>query len=247
MYEKRASPGSARALSSQTAWSRVAVEARRTRPRGRTRSQACGGARALPRRAGAPRVDRAPRPGPGRASGRGSCAAASARARWRSTRGGTGRPRAAACGARSPMTTSLGVHAVTRSVGRHRADDQRVVADGREALRDAGEQAAAVVVDRAQAPVHDLGRVLDRAARDVGERLVAEADAEHRQPARAARRARRRRRARARGGRGPGEMTMLSTASAASSSHDSSSLRTTIGSSPLTSPSRWKRLKVNES
>ena len=46
---------------------------------------------------------------------------------------------------------------------------------------------------------------------------------------------------------GPGEMTMLSTASAATSSHDSSSLRTTIGSSPLTSPSRWKRLKVNES
>ena len=66
-------------------------------------------------------------------------------------------------------------------LGGQRADDQRVVADGREALRDAGEEAAPVVIDRAQAPVHDLGRVLDRAAGDVGERLVAEADAEHRQ------------------------------------------------------------------
>ena len=46
---------------------------------------------------------------------------------------------------------------------------------------------------------------------------------------------------------GPGEMTMLSTGSAASSSHVSSSLRTTIGSSPPASPSRWKRLKVKES
>jgi hypothetical protein len=46
---------------------------------------------------------------------------------------------------------------------------------------------------------------------------------------------------------GPGEITMLSTGSAASSSQVSSSLRATIGSRPLTSPSRWKRLNVNES
>ena len=48
-------------------------------------------------------------------------------------------------------------------------------------------------------------------------------------------------------GPGPGEITKQSTPSAASSSHDSSSLRTTIGSSPVTSAIRWKRLKVNES
>ena len=81
------------------------------------------------------------------------------RARWRSTRGGTARPTAAASRCSSPITTSSGVHAVTRSVRGHRADDQRVVAHGREALRDAGEQAAPVVVDRAQPAVHHLGRM----------------------------------------------------------------------------------------
>ena len=50
---------------------------------------------------------------------------------------------------------------------------------------------------------------------------------------------------RGRSGRpGPGEITTFSGASRTSSSHVSSSLRTTIGSSPLTSPSRWKRLNV---
>ena len=62
----------------------------------------------------------------------------------------------------------------------YRADDQRVVAHGGEALRDAGEQAAPVVVDRAQPAMHDLGRMVDGAAGDLGERLMAEADAEHR-------------------------------------------------------------------
>ncbi len=77
------------------------------------------------------------------------------------------------------MTTSSGVHAVTRRAGRHRADGQRVVADRGETLRDAGEQAVAVVMDLAQAPVHDRGRMVDLPARRVRERLVAEADAEH--------------------------------------------------------------------
>ena len=63
---------------------------------------------------------------------------------------------------------------------RHDADHERVVADGEEVLRDPGEQRAVVVVDAAEAPVHDLGRVLDRAAADVREVLVPEADAEHR-------------------------------------------------------------------
>ena len=63
---------------------------------------------------------------------------------------------------------------------RHRADDQRVVTHGEEVLRDPGEERARVVVDRTQASVHDLASVLDRAARHVSERLVAEADAEDR-------------------------------------------------------------------
>jgi len=65
-------------------------------------------------------------------------------------------------------------------VRRHRTDGEGVVAHGREALRDAGEQAAPIVIDLAQPPVHDLGSVADRAAADVGERLVTEADAEQR-------------------------------------------------------------------
>ncbi len=80
----------------------------------------------------------------------------------------------------SAITTSSGVHAVTRRAAGHRADHQRVVADCREALRNALEQAAPVVVDRAQPAVHHLRRMVDRAAGDVGERLVAEAHAEHR-------------------------------------------------------------------
>ena len=63
---------------------------------------------------------------------------------------------------------------------RHRADGERVVAHGGEALRDAGEQAVPVVMDLAETPVHDRGRVVDRAAGHVRERLVAEADAEDR-------------------------------------------------------------------
>ena len=62
----------------------------------------------------------------------------------------------------------------------HRADHQRVVAHREEALRDAGEEPAPIVVDGAEAPVHDLGGVLDGTARNVRESLVAQADAEHR-------------------------------------------------------------------
>ena len=131
---------------------------------------------------------------------------------------------------------------------RHRADGQRVVAHGREALRDAGEQAAPVVMDLAEPPVHDRrarGRSRRRRrGRAPGGRGRRRAPA----PRRAASTSSETPTSRPRSGRpGPGEITMLSTASAATSSHDSSSLRTTIGSSPLTSPSRWKRLKVNES
>jgi hypothetical protein len=65
-------------------------------------------------------------------------------------------------------------------LGRHRADGERVVAHGREALRNPGEQPAPVVLDLAQPAMHDLGRVVDRAAGHVGEGLVAEADAQDR-------------------------------------------------------------------
>jgi hypothetical protein len=64
-------------------------------------------------------------------------------------------------------------------VGGRRADHERVVAHGREPLRDARKQPAPVVPDRAQAAVHHLGRVLDRAAGHVSERLMAEADTQH--------------------------------------------------------------------
>jgi hypothetical protein len=61
-----------------------------------------------------------------------------------------------------------------------RLDDERVVAHGAKALRDAVEERVAVVEDRADAPVHDVRAGHDAGAREVGERLVAEADAEHR-------------------------------------------------------------------
>jgi hypothetical protein len=131
----------------------------------------------------------------------------------------------------------------TEALG-HRADDQRVVPNGHEALRDPGEQRALVVLDRAEAAVHDLAGVLDRAAGDVRERLVAQADAQHRHLAVAQRVEGHADVTRVLGPSRPGEMTMFSTSRAASRSHGSSSLRTTTGASPLTSPSRWKRLKV---
>ena len=59
-------------------------------------------------------------------------------------------------------------------------DRERVVAHNREALRDAREQALAVVLDGAQSPVHDDRRAAYRAVEQVTESLVAEAHAEHR-------------------------------------------------------------------
>ena len=103
------------------------------------------------------------------------------------------------------------------------------------------------MVDRAQAPVHDLARVLDRAARYVGESLVAQADAEHRHVGATERVQGDTDVARVLRPAGPGEITTLSAPRAASSSHGSSSLRTTTGSLSLTSPRRWKRLNVYES
>ncbi len=63
----------------------------------------------------------------------------------------------------------------------HRAGDrQRVVANDREVLRDAGEEAGLVVADAAEAPVHRHRRGADAAVEQVADPLVAEADAEHR-------------------------------------------------------------------
>ena len=47
-------------------------------------------------------------------------------------------------------------------------------------LRNLRATGAAVVMDLAEAPVHDRGRVADDTAGDVGECLMAEADPEHR-------------------------------------------------------------------
>jgi hypothetical protein len=86
--------------------------------------------------------------------------------------------------------------------------------------------------------------VLDRAAEGVRDLLVAEADAEDRHVGLPQHLERDPGVARVLGAARPREITMLSGARPTSSSHGSSSLRTTIGSSPLTSPRRWKRLKV---
>ncbi len=59
-------------------------------------------------------------------------------------------------------------------------DRERVVAHHREVLRDAVEQPAAVVLDGAQAAMHDHRRAAHRAVEQVPEALVAEAHAEHR-------------------------------------------------------------------
>ena len=57
---------------------------------------------------------------------------------------------------------------------------ERVVAAGFELVREAGEQAAAVMPDGASLAVHELPRGLDLAAEGFDDRLVAEADAERR-------------------------------------------------------------------
>jgi hypothetical protein len=89
--------------------------------------------------------------------------------------------------------------------------------------------------------------MVDRATGDLGERLVAEADAEDRKLRAPEHLQRDADVPRVVGTpRGPA-ITTLSTGEAASSSQARSSLRTTMGSRPLTSPSRWKRLKVKES
>ena len=60
------------------------------------------------------------------------------------------------------------------------ADRKGVVAHDREALRDALEQARAVVLDPAEAPVHHHRRALHGPVEQVTEALVAEAHPEHR-------------------------------------------------------------------
>jgi hypothetical protein len=61
-------------------------------------------------------------------------------------------------------------------------DDEGVVPDRLKCLGHPGEQPAPVVLDRAQAPVHRLARVLHPAARHERERLVAQAHAEYGDP-----------------------------------------------------------------
>ena len=60
---------------------------------------------------------------------------------------------------------------------------QRMVAGGGERRRQVGEHAGPVVLDRAQLAVHHLPRAADRGAERLGDRLVAEADAQDRDAA----------------------------------------------------------------
>ena len=81
---------------------------------------------------------------------------------------------------RSPMTTPSSVRALTISAGghallRHR---QRMVARGGEGRGEIGEDAAAIVQDRAGLAVHQARRADDLAAEILPDRLMAEADAE---------------------------------------------------------------------
>ena len=98
---------------------------------------------------------------------------------------------------------------------RHRRRGERVVAAGREAVRQAGEDAAAVVARRRVAfPWTSVRAGADLAAEHVDDRLVAEADAEHRHAARRRPAPSPPRRRRSRAGPGPGEMTRCDGASA---------------------------------
>ena len=87
---------------------------------------------------------------------------------------------------RPPAVTERHEHAVRRPGDRlerlrqRLADAQRVVAHRREALGDAGEELRAVVVHRAQPPVHHLRRGPHVASAAVREPLMPEADAKER-------------------------------------------------------------------
>src|SRR5688572_28055838 len=63
-------------------------------------------------------------------------------------------------------------------------DDQGVVTRGRERARDAGEDAAPVVLDRRRLAVHEARRADHLASEDLADALVAETYAEDRDPAR---------------------------------------------------------------
>ena len=144
------------------------------------------------------------------------------------------------------MTTPSGVHAVTRSSGGQRADDQRVVADGREVLRDAGEQRARRGGWGSGARASTSG-ACSIVPPYVGEGLVPEADAEHRHLERAQHLERDAGVARMLGPSGPGrdhDVVRMQRREVVPRqlvvAHDDRL-------SPLTSPRRWKRLNVFES
>ena len=174
---------------------------------------------------------------------RGSCAVAACRPPVSTDSGWNWTPSAGSSRWRRPMITSP-VRAETSSVsGRSRVDDQRVVATGHERGFEAREDRPAVVLDLGGLAVHRLA-AHDLAAEGRRERLVAEADAEHRRAApprsggspRPTRRPRRACTAPAR----------RSPRSGARSSSSSTSLRTTSSSAP-SSPRYCTRLYVNES
>ena len=83
---------------------------------------------------------------------------------------------------RTPITMPSRVPgAELEALGQRLVDDQGVVARGRERVGQAGEDAAPVVADLVGLAVHRGAGAAHHAAVDLADRLVAEADAEHRQ------------------------------------------------------------------
>ena len=122
---------------------------------------------------------------------------------------------------------------------RRRASGSATASNG---LGDAGEDAAAVVLDRRRLAVHRRRRAHDRAAERGADRLVPEADAENRRRARRSAGSTSIVMPASSGRPGPGEITMRSGAQRArSSSTVTASLRTTRTSAP-SSPRYWTRL-----
>ncbi len=76
------------------------------------------------------------------------------------------------------ITSPSAAVAETSNVVGDARDRERVVAAGGQLVGEAGEEAAAVVLDRGGLAVHELPRRADLAAEGLGQRLVAEADAE---------------------------------------------------------------------
>ena len=172
-------------------------------------------------------------PAANEASDRGSWRGAACRARWRSTRGGTGRPTGAGCGVRPPSGRRRSW--LSRAAPRAAASPGRASGSGSPG-RDSGCRRRA---PRRRARRRRRGHASAPAPARPGPARPSRSPAGRDRPPAAGARSgesprRRRRSRRARSGRpGPGEMTTLSNSSRASSGQLAASLRTTSGSRPV--------------